>query len=138
MLTIDRADMKLLTECGYSAILRNVAADPVPIFDALVTWMPEQGAGSIGHAMHEMVQGRFVEADDILSTLIASDRTGRDEARAILALVRTLRDDAGSAEALAGELEGQGGSAEFFTKLLVSGEVPNSQVYQGPVNAAAD
>lgn len=138
MLTIDRADMKLLTECGYSAILRNITTDPSPIFDALVAWMPEQGAGPIGHAMRQMVQGNFAEADDILSALISSDSTGRNEARAILALVRTLRDDTTSAQALAGELEGQGGSAEFFTKLLISGEIQNSQADQGSAKAVVD
>lgn len=138
MFKIDRADMKLLTECGYSAILRNTDVEPQPIFDALTEWMPEQGAGPIGTAMRQMVQGNFAEADDTLSALIASEKTGRNEARAILAMVRKLRKDDLSAEKLARDLEGQGGPAEGFARLLTSGEAQSSRGDQGPAKETVD
>lgn len=135
---INRGDMKLLTECGYSGVLRAIDTDMTPIFDALEAWMPEQGAGAIGHALQAMVDGRLADAEARLVGLIASDRTGRNEARAILAMVHALKKDMVAAERLASDLEGQGGAAEAFAALLVdSNRTRVSQEDQGPVKATA-
>lgn len=135
---INRGDMKLLTECGYSGVLRNIDTDLTPIFDALETWLPDQGAGPIGHALQAMVDGRFDEAEDRLAALIKSERSGRDEGRAILAMVHALKKDMPAAEQVASELEGQGGPAEGFATLLVDGgKAQVSQEDQGPVKATA-
>ena len=117
---LNRADMKLLTECGYSGLLRNIDVDVRPIFEALATWMPDQSAGPIGLALMAMVAGDFAGADEILTDLARSDRSGRDEAKAILAMCKALQKDEQAAEALAADLQGQGGSAEAFATLLVS------------------
>ncbi|MEM8693414.1 MAG: hypothetical protein AAGG57_16205 [Pseudomonadota bacterium] len=124
---INRADMKLLTECGYSGILRNIDVTLTPIFEALEAWMPDQSAGPIGLALEAMVDGDYRSADDILTGLLTTKRNGRDEARAILAMCKALQKDTNSAEELASELEGQGGSAETFASLLVGKETDGMQ-----------
>lgn len=121
---IDRADMKLLIETGYSAVLRNLDADVTPIFEAIETWMPDYAAGRIGTALQAMVAGRFEDADEILNNLIKTKKHGRSEARAMLALCKALKDEWVMAEKLAQELEGDGTSAETFTRLLVHGPTP--------------
>lgn len=118
---INRADMKLMIETGYSCVLRNVDADPTPIFEALDTWMPDYAAGRIGIALQKMVAGQFDEADELLHELIRTKKHGKGEARAMLALCKALKDEWELAEQLAEELEGEGGSAETFTRLLVHG-----------------
>lgn len=121
---IDRADMKLLIETGYSAVLRNLDADATAIFEAIDTWMPDYSAGRIGTALQTMVAGKFDEADEILNALIATKKHGKGEARAMLALCKALKDEWVMAEELAEELEGDGTSAETFTRLLVHGPTP--------------
>lgn len=139
-LEINRADMKLLTECGYSGIMRNIAADVAPIFEALETWMPDQAAGPIGIAMQSMVAGDFEVASERLTALIASDANGKAEARAILAMCKALQKDMPEAERLAGELKGQGGSAEVFATVLTSGSEASEtrDDDQRPVTTAAE
>lgn len=136
---LNRGDMKLLTECGYSGVLRNIDVDLAPIFRALDEWMPEQGAGPIGLAMQDMVAGRLDAAAERLTASIESGRSGVAEARAILALVRALQKDHVAAEALAAQLDGQGGAAENFASLLVSGEMPGTRgaAQQRPAKTAA-
>lgn len=135
---VNRADMRLLTECGFSGVLRNVDVDLAPIFEALETWMPDQGAGPIGRSLQDMVAGRFDDASERLEAVIASSRTGGNEARAILALVRAVRKDTAGAEEMAAELEGQGGSAEAFASLLTGGEARGTRGDdQRPVKRAA-
>lgn len=135
---LNRADMKLLTEAGYSSLLRNLDVSVTPIFEALETWMPDQSAGSIGLALEDLVAGDYRGADERLSDIIDSDRVGRDEARAMLALCKQLRKDTLAAEELASDLEGQGGSAETFTSLLTGKEVPQTQAPdQGAAKMAA-
>jgi thioredoxin-like negative regulator of GroEL len=135
---INRADMKLLTECGYSGLLRNIDATLTPIFEALDTWMPDQAAGPIGLALEAMVAGDFRDADEKLSAIVDSDRIGRDEARAMLAMCKQLQKDTIAAESLASDLEGQGGSAEAFASLLTGKEQPQTQPHdQGAVKMAA-
>lgn len=134
---INRADMKLLVECGYSGVLRNIDTDLAPIFEALETWMPDQGAGTIGRSLQAMVAGDIDGAITLLQGLIESDRNGRDEARAILAMCHALRKDMNAAEDLARDLEGTGGSAEGFAALLVSG-AKASQGDQGPVKETVE
>ena len=121
---INRADMKLLIELGYSNVLRNLDADPAPIFQAIDTWMPEYAAGRIGIALQTMVAGHFDEADDILAELIRTKPHGKSEARAMQALCKALKDEWEQAEKLAEELEGDGSSAETFSRLLVHGPTP--------------
>ncbi len=121
---IDRADMKLLIETGYSSVLRNLDADATAIFEAIDTWMPDYAAGQIGTALQSMVAGQFEDADVILNTLVATKKHGKGEARAMLALCKALKDEWEQAEELAGELEGDGSSAETFTRLLVHGPTP--------------
>ena len=118
---INRADMKLLTEAGYSGILRNIPTDLTPIFDALEMWLPEHAAGTIGLSLQALVRGDFARADEMLTAVVSSQREGRAEARAILALCKALQNDEAAAEAIASELKGQGGSAEAFATLLVDG-----------------
>ncbi len=134
---LNRADMKLLTEAGYSAILRNIDTDVTPIFEALVTWMPEQAAGTIGLALQALVAGDFARADAMLVDVIAGKLEGGAEARAILALCRALQNDHASAGELARELEGQGGSAEAFATLLVRGVEDTGEEVQGLDGATA-
>ena len=124
---LNRADMKLLTECGYSGILRNIDTTLTPIFEALDTWMPEQSAGPIGLALEAMVDGDFRKADEILTALLSTRRKGRNEARAILAMCKALQKDTNSAEQLAADLKGTGGSAEAFATLMVRNEAHGTQ-----------
>lgn len=136
---INRADMKLLVETGYSGTLRNIDTDLAPIFEALETWMPEQGAGTIGRALQEMIAGRTGDAAQLLQGLIDSDRSGRDEARALLAMCRALQKDMAAAEELAQDLKGTGGSAETFAALLVNSKAAEtSQELQGLAKEAAE
>ena len=128
---LNRADMKLLVECGYSGVLRNIDVPLMPIFEALEIWMPEQGAGTIGRALIAMVDGRIVDAAALLEGLIASERQGRDEARAILAMCRALQKDTPAMEKLARDLEGHGGPAEGFASLLVSSGAETAREDQG-------
>lgn len=118
---INRADMKLLIELGYSSVLRNLDVDASQIFEAVDTWMPDYAAGKIGTALQTMVSGDFEDADELLKSVIEKKRHGKSEARAILALCKALKDEWLLAEKLAEELEGEGTSAETFTRLLVHG-----------------
>lgn len=124
---LNRADMKLLTEAGYSTTLRNTGVDVTPIFEALDTWMPEQSAGPIGLSLQALIAGDFEKADSILADVLASKRKGRNEARAILAMCKAIQKDMTAAEELADDLKGTGGSAEDFATLLVGGEVNETQ-----------
>lgn len=90
-LDINRSDMKLLTEVGYSGVLRNVDTDLSCIFEALDVWMPDQAAGPIGVSLQRMVSGDFTSAEKILLDVAGSDRKGREEAGAILEMCRTLQ-----------------------------------------------
>jgi hypothetical protein len=128
---IDRADMKLLIEAGYSCVMRGLAVDPTPIFEAINEWMPRFAAGEIGLALGEMTAGRFAEADARLAAVLVSDREGRDEARAILAMSKALQHQHDEARRLRCELQGAGGAAEAFTALLVEGEPETTQGNQG-------
>lgn len=118
---IDRADMKLLVECGYSSVMRGIDADPATIFHAIDTWMPEYAAGPIGMALITIAAGEFAEADRMLTEIMASDREGRNEANALLAMCKVLQDEKAEAERIAQDLEGSGGHAEEFTSVLVYG-----------------
>lgn len=129
---VNRADMKLLVECGYSGVLRNIDVDLLPIFEALEAWMPGQGAGTIGRALLAMVEGRTDDAAAMLEALVASEREGRNEARAILAMCRALQKDTVAAERIAQDLLGCGGPAEGFATLLVNGAAESSRGDQGP------
>lgn len=135
---INRGDMKLLTECGFSGVLRDMGTDLTPIFDALETWMPEHGAGAIGLALQMMAQGKYDDAEAQLREVIRKRRGARDEARAMLAMLRTLKNDMAAVEDLASELEGKGGAAENFARLLIdSNRAQVSQEDQGPAKATA-
>ena len=121
---INRADMKLLIETGYSSVVRNLDADADAIFDAIETWMPEYAAGRIGTAIQMMIKGEFDDADTLLRSLIKTKKYGKSEARAMLAMCKALKEEWGAAEELAKELEGEGTHAETFTRVLVHGPTP--------------
>lgn len=131
---IDRADMKLLIEAGYSGVMRGIDTDVTPIFQAINEWMPDYAAGEIGLALHDMARGNFADADDRLTGVLASTREGRDEARAILAMCKAIENQHDEARRLHQELAGTGGHAEAFTELLVEGEPETAQENQGPVS----
>ncbi|MFV0386000.1 hypothetical protein [Paracoccus sp. (in: a-proteobacteria)] len=130
-MNIDRADMKLLTEAGYSGIMRGIDTDLAPIFLMLNEWMPGYAAGDIGLALQEMVAGDFAAADERLYNVLKSEREGRDEARAILAMCKALQNQHDEARKLQEQLVGTGGHAEAFTDLLVNGEQESTQGDQG-------
>ncbi len=131
---LNRADMKLLTEAGYSGILRNIDTDVAPIFEALETWLPEHGAGLIGQALQSLVAGDFARADATLQSVIDSKPQGKSEARSILALCKALQNDHVAAERLAQELKGEGSSAEEFARLLTEG--PDEQMHESQESAS--
>lgn len=128
---IDRADMKLLIEAGYSGVMRGVATDMSPVFAAITEWMPEYAAGPIGTALIRMVSGDLPGADDLLGRIIASDLEGRNEATAILAMCRVLQNQHEDARRLAAGLQGTGGHAEAFADGLVNGEQDLTQGHDG-------
>lgn len=133
---IDRADMKLLIEAGYSGVMRGIDTDLSPIFDAISQWMPQYAAGPIGQALLLMVGGDFAAADEKLTGIIASGLEGREEARAILAMCKSLRNEHEEARRLAEQLQGTGGHAEAFADLLVNG-VPETAAGQDGLSAEA-
>ncbi len=118
---LNRADMKLLIETGYSCTMRGLNVDGASIFDAVDTWMPDYTAGPIGTALQLIVAGDFVTADAILAEAAATRPEGRAEARSIRALCKALRDEWDAAAVLADELSGEGGHAEAFARGLVDG-----------------
>ncbi|ARJ70443.1 hypothetical protein [Paracoccus contaminans] len=118
---IDRADMKLMIEAGYSGLMRGIDTDLKPIFDAIAEWMPQYAAGPIGQALLLMTRGEFAEADRRLTEIIGSALQGRDEARAVLAMCKTLQNEHEQARQLAEQLQGTGGYAEGFADALVNG-----------------
>ncbi|MDO5621578.1 MAG: hypothetical protein Q4G24_08930 [Paracoccus sp. (in: a-proteobacteria)] len=128
---LDRADMKLLIEAGYSGVMRGIDTDLTPIFQAIADWMPQYAAGRIGLAMQTMVRGDFAGADQMLTAIVASDMEGRTEAQAILAMCKALQNQHQDAREIAQELEGTGGYAEGFTDALVNGGPETTQGYQG-------
>ncbi|RMC34935.1 hypothetical protein [Paracoccus alkanivorans] len=128
---LDRADMKLLIEAGYSGVMRGISTDLGAIFQAINEWMPQYAAGEIGIALQEMTTGNFAAADERLTAILASDREGRDEARAILAMCKALENEHDEARRLQEDLSGTGGAAEAFTDLLVNGAPETTQENQG-------
>lgn len=130
-LEIDRGDMKLLTEAGFSSVMRGLDVDAAAIFHALNEWMPQYAAGSIGLALQQMVAGDFAGADAALTEVIASGREGRPQAVAILALCKKLQNEEDEARKLADELKGTGGYAEDFTDGMVNGVHEETQGAEG-------
>jgi|GEM_PF-3679749 len=116
---IDYADMKLLIEAGYSGVLRNIDTDVTPIFEALDTWLPDNGAGAVGLAMQQMVEGEYFTAEKLLDDIIANKAEGKSEAKAIKAMCKALQSDMVAAEKLHKELEGEGSHAEALAELVV-------------------
>lgn len=135
---LNRADMKLLVETGYSSIMRHTGAEIGPIFAALDVWLPDNTAGPVGQALELAVQGSFDEADDLLTKAIAERPTGKGEAKAILALVKAMRRDMPAVEKIAAELEGQDTSAARMTKLIVDEDpdLTDAAGSQEPAHAA--
>lgn len=132
---IDRADMKLLVEAGYSGLMKGIDTDLSPIFNAIADWMPQYAAGFIGQALVLMTRGEFAEADRMLTDVIGSSLEGRNEARAILAMCKTLQNEHEQARRLAEDLKGTGGNAEAFADLLVNGAEGTAQTPEGAVAA---
>ncbi|MFI0477023.1 hypothetical protein ACFXP8_11990 [Paracoccus sp. p2-l61] len=134
---LDRADMKLLIEAGYSGVMRGIDTDLTPIFQAIADWMPQYAAGQIGLALQTMVSGDFAGADRMLSAIIASDLEGRAEAQAILAMCKTLQHHHEDARKLAQGLEGGDSHAAAFAEALVSEDTETTQGNQGLAMEAA-
>lgn len=134
---IDRGDMRLLIEAGYSSVMRSTDVDTGSIFRAIDEWMPQYAAGPIGLALQQMVAGDLAGADTTLAQILASDREGRSEAAAILAMCKKLLNDETGARRLAEELEGSGGHAEAFADLLVNGVDETTQGDEGLALEAA-
>lgn len=134
---IDRGDMRLLTEAGYSAVMRGTDVDAAAIFRAIDVWMPQYAAGPIGLALQQMVAGDLTGADAALARILSSDREGRNEAAAMLAMCKALLHDETGARRLAEQLEGTGGHAEAFADLLVNGVDETTQGADGLALEAA-
>lgn len=134
---IDRADMKLLIEAGYSGVMHGIDTDLSPIFDAIADWMPQYAAGPIGQALLLMMRGDFDEADALLTRILGSELEGRNEAMAILAMCKALRNEHEEARRLSEQLQGTGGNAEAFADLLVHGD-SSSFVAAAPGGADAE
>ena len=128
---IDRADMKLLIEAGYSGVMRGIDTDMGPVFAAISEWMPQYAAGPIGTALVRMVAGDLRGADELLETIIASNLEGKNEATAILAMCRVLQNQHEDARRLAADLQGTGGHAEAFADGLVNGAEDLTQGHEG-------
>ena len=118
---LNRADMKLLTEAGYSAVMRHIDVDPTPIFEALEAWLPEYGAGMTGLALQAIIRGDFAAAEALLERVVAEKKYGGAEARALLVMCKTIQKDEAAAIEAASQLRGAGGAAEDFARLLVEG-----------------
>lgn len=117
---INRADMKLLTEAGYSSLVRGIDTDVSSIFQALDTWMPEFAAGPIGLALQEMMSGDYDKADARLDEILKSGRQGAEEATAMLAFCKALKEQFDEAARLAATLKDTGGHAEDFVQTLMA------------------
>ena len=133
---IDRADMKLLTEAGFSSTVRALDVDVTPIFQALNEWMPQYAAGDVGIAMWDMLTGQLASAETRLREVLASGREGRDEARSVLAMVKSMQNEDAEAQRLRQELAGQGGAPELLTELVVNGVPETTQGNQGLASEA--
>jgi len=135
---LNRADMKLLVEAGYSGVMRNIDSDVTPIFDALDEWLPENTAGPVGLALQMMITGRYGEADALLTTAMMERSEGKSEASAILAMCKSLQNDMPAAEQIARDLEGEGSSAEVLAAIVVSDDADfeNAAGSQEPAHAA--
>ncbi|AGT08884.1 hypothetical protein [Paracoccus aminophilus] len=88
---IDRTEMKLLIEAGYSGVLRGIDADLTPIFAAVSLWMPDYAAGEIGLALQELRGGDLGAAEARLLAVLGSGRDGCNEAQAILGVCQSLK-----------------------------------------------
>lgn len=104
-----RADMQLLTELGYSAILRGWFADAEVIFSALQKLAPDNAAAPIGFGLLALVRGKFTEAIDILENQAVTAKVSGAEAKAILLLAYRLARRNADADRLQNEIE-RGGS----------------------------
>lgn len=124
---IDRADMKLLTEAGYSGLMRGIDSPHTQIFDSLNIWMPQYAAGSVGLALHAMINGEYTKAEEQLNNVLGSDLEGKDEAKAVLAMCKILQQEQAEAEKIAAELEETDGYAKEFTQVMVHGVSEDSQ-----------
>lgn len=104
-----RADMQLLTELGYSAVLRGWFSDAEVIFTAMQKLAPDNAAAPIGFGLLALVRGKFDEAIDILENVAVPSKVSGGEAKAILLLAYRLARRNADADRLQNEIE-QGGS----------------------------
>ena len=131
-------DLKLLTEIGFSAILRRADTDVVPIFDALRLSCPDNAAGAIGLSLLALTRGDPQTAIGLLEAEGVTKKQSRDEAKAVLVLARKLVGQVDQARELAGDLTSHAGPAQRFAALVVSEDgTPRTQDEAPAPRAAA-
>ena len=113
-------DLKLLTEIGFSGMLRRADVDVAPIFEALRWCCPDNAAGAIGLSLLALMRGDPSTAIGLLESEGISKKQSRDEAKAMLVLARKLIGQVDQAQELAGDLTGHPGPAQRFAALVVS------------------
>lgn len=117
-----RTDMQLLTELGYSAVLRGWFVDAEVIFSALEKLAPDNAAAPIGFGLLALVRGQFKDAIEILETQAVSAKVSGDEAKAILLLAYRLARRNADADRLQNEIERGGSQAARGIAQLFAGK----------------
>lgn len=117
-----RADMQLLTELGYSAILRGWFDDAEAIFSAMEKLAPDNAAAPIGFGLLALVRGKFNDAIEILEKKAVTAKVSGTEAKAILLLAYRLARRNADADRLQNEIERGGSQAARGIAQLFAGK----------------
>ncbi|MEZ5824752.1 MAG: hypothetical protein R3C97_08445 [Geminicoccaceae bacterium] len=111
-------ELQLLTQIGYSAVVRGLVDESRPIFDALAVCAPGNAASAIGIALGALIRGDLDRAIDTLRRDgIDKPRSG-NEAKAILMIALQLAGRQEEAELLKRDMAGVSGPARQLATLL--------------------
>lgn len=112
------ADLQLLTQIGFSAVIRGMDDEATIIFKALDAWAPSSAAAAIGFALSALLKGNFDRAISVLkSDGINKDSSGA-EAKAVLLIALQLSGRLDEAESLKKDLARFAGPAQQFAALF--------------------
>ena len=111
-------ELQLLTQIGYSAVIRGLVDESRPIFTALEICAPGNAAAAIGIALGSLIRGDLDRAIDKLKRDGINKAHSGDEAKAILMIALKLAGRHEEAAILKRDMAGVGGPARQLATML--------------------
>ncbi|MCB9942288.1 MAG: hypothetical protein H6851_01515 [Geminicoccaceae bacterium] len=111
-------ELQLLTQIGYSAVIRGLIEESRPIFEALKICAPNNAAAAIGLALGALIQGDLDQAIAILKRDGISKPKSGNEAKAVLMIALQLAGRQNEADILKRDMAQVGGPASQLANML--------------------